>query len=42
MKEKKQSRVYGPASELQRIVLQDKTTDVILVGGGAGKMICPL
>ena len=29
-------RVYGPASELQRIVLQDKTTDVILVGGGAG------
>lgn len=29
-------KVYGPASELQRIVLQDKTTDVILVGGGAG------
>lgn len=29
-------RVYGPASELQKIVLQDKTTDVILVGGGAG------
>lgn len=29
-------KTYGPASELQRIVLQDKTTDVILVGGGAG------
>lgn len=32
MKTKK--KVYGPASEMQRIVLQDKTTDVILVGGG--------
>jgi hypothetical protein len=28
--------VFGPASEKQRMVLQDKTTDVILVGGGAG------
>lgn len=27
-------KVYGPASDLQRIVLQDKLTDVILVGGG--------
>lgn len=27
---------FGPASEKQRLVLQDKTTDVILVGGGAG------
>jgi hypothetical protein len=26
--------VFGPASEKQRMVLQDKTTDVILVGGG--------
>lgn len=25
---------FGPASEKQRLVLQDKTTDVILVGGG--------
>lgn len=33
---KKQKKIYGPASEMQRIVLQDKTTDVILVGGGAG------
>jgi predicted phage terminase large subunit-like protein len=33
---KKPKKVYGPASEMQRIVLQDKTTDVILVGGGAG------
>ena len=26
--------VFGPASEKQRIVLQDNTTDVLLVGGG--------
>ncbi len=26
--------VFGPASEKQRITLLDKTTDVILVGGG--------
>ena len=25
---------FGPASEMQRLILQDKTTDVILVGGG--------
>ena len=25
---------FGPASEKQRMVLQDTTTDVILVGGG--------
>ena len=33
-------KTYGPASELQRIVLQDKTTDVILVGGG--RLVPPL
>ena len=27
-------QVFGPASEKQRLVLQDSTTDVILVGGG--------
>jgi hypothetical protein len=27
-------QVFGPASEKQRLVLQDNTTDVILVGGG--------
>jgi hypothetical protein len=27
-------RVYQPASERQRMILQDTTTDVILVGGG--------
>jgi hypothetical protein len=27
-------QVFGPASEKQRMVLQDNTTDVILVGGG--------
>lgn len=32
----KKKKVYGPASEMQRIVLQDNQTDVILVGGGAG------
>lgn len=29
-------KVYGPASEKQRMFLQDRTTDVILLGGGAG------
>lgn len=29
-------KTYGPCSEKQRIALQDKTTDVILLGGGAG------
>lgn len=33
---KKQKKIYAPASEMQRIVLQDNTTDVICVGGGAG------
>lgn len=30
-------RSYGPCSEKQRLILQDTTTDVILMGGGAGK-----
>ena len=34
MQEKK---IFGPCSEKQRMVLQDNTTDVLLVGGGAGK-----
>lgn len=34
MTEKKQKKVYGPASEKQRLILTDKTTDVILLGGG--------
>lgn len=29
-------RVYGPCSEKQRLFLTDNTTDVILLGGGAG------
>jgi predicted phage terminase large subunit-like protein len=29
-------KVYGPASEKQRLFLTDNTTDVILLGGGAG------
>ena len=29
--------VFGPCSEKQRLVLQDDTTDLLLVGGGAGK-----
>jgi predicted phage terminase large subunit-like protein len=33
---KKERKVLGPCSEKQRIVLQDVTTDVILMGGGAG------
>ncbi len=33
---KKERLIFAPCSEKQRIVLQDKTTDVILVGGGAG------
>jgi hypothetical protein len=33
-KEAMSKLVFGPASEKQRMVLQDKTTDVILVGGG--------
>jgi predicted phage terminase large subunit-like protein len=28
--------VLGPCSEKQRLVLQDSTTDVLLIGGGAG------
>lgn len=36
------AKVYGPASEKQRLFLTDNTTDVILLGGGAGKLIhCP-
>lgn len=27
-------KTYGPASEKQRLILTDKTTDVILIGGG--------
>jgi hypothetical protein len=27
-------KVYGPASEKQRLILTDRTTDVILIGGG--------
>lgn len=27
-------KVYGPCSEKQRLILQDNTTDVILMGGG--------
>jgi hypothetical protein len=27
-------QVFGPASEKQKLALQDNTTDVILVGGG--------
>lgn len=26
--------VYGPASAKQKLILQDTTTDVILIGGG--------
>lgn len=33
---KKKRVVHGPCSEKQRIILQDITTDVILLGGGAG------
>lgn len=33
---------YGPCSEKQRLILQDTSTDVILMGGGAGKLFCPL
>ena len=32
----KSKKSYGPCSIKQQIVLQDVTTDVILVGGGAG------
>jgi predicted phage terminase large subunit-like protein len=31
-----EKRVFGPVSEKQRLILTDITTDVILVGGGAG------
>ena len=34
--QKKDKLVFAPCSEPQRIVLTDNTTDVILVGGGAG------
>ena len=34
-----EKKVFGPASEKQRMVLQDTTTDVILVGGG--KLVPP-
>jgi hypothetical protein len=30
---KKQTRAYGPCSIKQQIILQDNTTDVILMGG---------
>lgn len=29
----KQRKSYGPCSEKQRLILQDNTTDVILMGG---------
>jgi hypothetical protein len=29
-----QRKIYGPASEKQRLVLTDNTTDILLVGGG--------
>lgn len=32
----KTKKSYGPCSEKQRLILQDSTTDVILIGGGAG------
>jgi hypothetical protein len=31
---KKPRAVYGPCSERQKLILQDNTTDVILMGGG--------
>lgn len=31
---------FSPCSEKQRMILQDKTTDVILIGGG--KLVPPL
>lgn len=34
---KKEKKTYGPCSEKQRLILQDNTTDVILMGG---KQIC--
>jgi hypothetical protein len=34
------SKHYGPASEKQRLILQDTETDVILMGGG--KFVPPL
>ena len=37
----KKLKSYGPRSEKQRLILQDNTTDVILMGGGAGKIHCP-
>ncbi len=33
-KEKTKKPVFAPASEKQKLLLTDKTTDVILVGGG--------
>lgn len=30
----KPKRSYGPCSERQKLILQDNTTDVILMGGG--------
>lgn len=35
------TKTYGPCSEKQRIFLTDTHTDVILLGGGAGKQHCP-
>lgn len=36
MRQKREKKTYGPISEKQKIFLQDKTTDIILLGGGAG------
>ncbi len=33
--------VIGPASLKQQMVLQDDQSDILLVGGGAGKLYCP-
>ena len=37
---KKERLRFSPCSIKQKLILQDVTTDVILIGGGAGK-ICP-
>jgi len=35
---KKERVVFAPCSLKQKLILQDVTTDVILIGGGAGKL----
>ena len=39
-KKKNKPKIWGPASEEQRLVLTAQE-DVILVGGGAGGRACP-